>query len=266
MAFEAYNEDNVFAKIIKGDIPSFKLFENKTTLAILDAFPQAEGHTLVIPKGKGSTCFLNMKINEDFFKDLQKVANAVQKAFNADGVKLIANSGGASGQTVFHPHFHIVPQFEGKEFTGKPASDMLKADDAKPLQAKIKEALKPPPKPLKKAKFGKVANIKPDSTGLNLQVKVTGDTKTVENKGKTFNEVIVGDASSSVVLSLKEDQVSSITKGSTIDVRNARSVMVNGRIRLAVDKWGKIAASSETVDEVNATKNISETEYELVKS
>jgi len=266
MAFEDYKDDNVFAKIMKGDIPSFKVFDSKNTLAILDAFPMAEGHVLVIPKGK-STTFLSMRFSEvTFFRELQKIAGAVKTAMGADGVKIVSNIGEAAGQTVFHTHFHIVPMFTGKPCAMTSAKDMIAKEAAEPIVAKITEALKPPPKPLKKAKFGKISAINPDGKGLNLKVKVTEAPKAAESKGKTFHEVLVADASAAVVLSVSPDQLSVVTDGTTLEVRNAKVVMVNGHIRLAVDKWGKISKSEEPLEEVSTTKNVSETEYELVKS
>jgi histidine triad (HIT) family protein len=266
MAFEEYKDDNIFQKIMKGDIPSFKVFDSKTSMAFLDAFPMAEGHTLVIPKSK-STCFLNMRFSEvTFFREVQKVANAVKTALGADAVKIVTNSGEAAGQTVFHTHFHIIPMFAGKKCEMVSAKEMIAKEAAEPIVAKITEALKPPPKPLKKAKFAEVAKINPDSKGLNLRVKVTGAAKAVESKGKTFHEATVADGSSAVVLSLTQDQLSLAPEGASIEVRNAKVIVVNGHIRVAVDKWGKIASSEEAVETVNTSKNVSDTEYELVKS
>jgi len=266
MAASPYDEENIFAKIIEGKEPSFKVYETKTSLAFLDKFPQAEGHVVIVPKAKGSTCFLNMKLGREtyFFRDLQKVSNAVLKAFSADGVNVSSNNGSAAGQTIFHAHFHIIPRFTDDKFAGKSASEMLTEEAAAPILAKLQEALKPPPKPLKKPKFGKVAGVKPQAKGLNLRVKLLEAPSTVEGQGKTFREVLSGDASGSVVLSLGADQMPDCKEGDTIEVRNGRAIMVKGHIRVGVDKWGKIEASEEELDEVNKDKNISAVEYELV--
>jgi len=106
----AYDADNIFAQIIDKKAPCFKVFESKTTLAFLDAHPMAEGHTIVVPKLKGHRDMLTMPVlkTADFLSDVQKVAKAVKDAFGADGVNIWQNNGEASGQTVFHPHFHIV--------------------------------------------------------------------------------------------------------------------------------------------------------------
>jgi len=266
MAFEDYQDDNIFAKILKGEIPSFKVFDSKNTLAILDAFPMAEGHVLVIAKGK-STTFLSMRFSEvTFFRELQKIAGAVKKALGADGVKIVTNAGEAAGQTVFHTHFHIVPMFTGKSCAMVSAKEMLTKEAAEPIVAKITEALAPPPKPLKKAKFAKVSGINPDSKGLNLKVKVTAAPTATEVKGKTFHETLVADGSGMVILSVSPEQLPLVSKGSILEVRNAKVVMIAGHIRVAVDKWGKIAASEEELEEISTAKNVSETEFELVKS
>merc|ERR1711972_391570 len=122
---------------------------------------------------------------------------------------------------------------------------MLKKEAADPIVAKLQEALKPPPAVLKKAKFAKVAEIKPDSKGLNLNVKIAAEPTAVEAKGRTFHEVLCGDASGTVVLSLTPDQVATCTEGKTVDIRNGHSVMVKGHIRVVVDKWGVIKASED---------------------
>jgi len=199
-----------------------------------------------------------------FFRDLQKVSNAVLKAFSADGANISSNNGKAAGQTIFHPHVHIIPRCTDDKFEGKPASEMLTEEAAAPILSKLQDALKPPPTPLKKPKFGKVAGIKPQGKGLNLRVKLLEAPSSVEGPGKTFREVLCGDASGSVVLSLAPDQMPTCKEGETIEVRNGRVIMVKGHIRVGVDKWGKIEASEEQLDEVNKDKNVSNVEYELV--
>lgn len=264
-----YDEENIFAKILEGKIPAFKVYESKSCIAILDAFPMAEYHTLVIPKARGATCLLDMKMHEagDVLLDVQRVARAVKKATGCDGINILQNNGEAAGQTVFHPHFHILPRFKDDKTLSLPASrgSMISPEEAKPVSDKIKEALKPPPKALKKPKFGKVAGVKPNASGLNLRVKVVEEPKQIDNGGKIFHEVRVGDASASVILSLYPEQLGVCKKDSTVTLQNARAIMVKGHIRLGVDKWGKISESDEKVDEVNTTKDMSELEYELVK-
>lgn len=266
-----YDPDNIFAKIIDGKIPCFKVYESKASLAMLDAFPMVEGHTLIIPKAKGYTDLLTMPPRQaaEFMSDVQKVAKAVQAATGCSGVNLWQNCGADSGQTVFHPHMHIVPRKEGDGLHKYPASakEMLAKDIADPVMSKIVAALNPPA-PLRKPKFGNVSSVRPGGTGLNLKLKLVEEPKEVEGgKGQKFFEVLAGDASGSVVVSLHENQRGGLTAGKTITIQNGSVLMVKQHIRMTVDKWGKIEESSEPLEEeVNKAKNVSETEYELVKS
>jgi len=264
-----YDPENIFAKIIDGKIPCFKVFESKASLAFLDAFPMVEGHTLLVPKLKGYVAFTDMPAGKasEFLRDLQVVAKAVQEATGATGINIWQNNGADSGQAVPHPHFHIVPRFKDDKLHDYPpsAKDMLAPDRAEPVVKKITDILNPP-KALKKAKFGKVSSIKPDSKGLNLALKVLEAPQAVEAKVGKFFEVLAGDATGTVVVSLRDDQKDVVAEGKVINLRNAAVRMVQSHIRLTVDKWGKIEASDETVEDVDKSdeKNLSKTEYELV--
>lgn len=114
-----YDTNNVFAKILRGEIPAFKVYEDDRTLAFMDAMPQTDGHTLVIPKAAARNFF---DVAPDELANLivvtQKVAHAVRKAFEPDGVRIIQFNEPAAGQTVFHIHFHILPCYEGKAERG----------------------------------------------------------------------------------------------------------------------------------------------------
>lgn len=264
-----YDADNIFAKIVDGKAEAFKIFESKSALAFLDAFPMVEGHTLFVPKAKGYSSFLDMppiKASE-YLRDLQKVAKAVKEATGATGINIWQNNGADAGQVVFHPHFHIVPRKEGDNLHKYPPSgSKITEDAAQPIVKKIQTCLNPP-RPLKKAKFGKISSIKPDSKGLNLHVKVLGTPTEVESKGGKFYEVLCGDASGTIILSLREDQKSVAGDGKTIDIRNGGVKMVKGHVRLAVDKWGKVDATDEDTEfevEKAEAKNVSSVEYELV--
>lgn len=268
---EEYDSENIFAKIIAGAVPANKFFESKASIAFLDAFPMVEGHALLVPKLKGFKSFLDMppiKASE-LTRDLQKVAKAVQKATGCSGVNIWNNNGEDAGQTVFHPHFHIVPRTKDDGLMKYPpsAKEMLSKEAAAPMLAKLDEALNPP-KPLKKAKMEKgVEKIKPGSKGLNIKVKVVEDPKEVSSKTGTFYEVLAGDSSGTVVLSLRDTQKDVCKNGATVMLRNAAVKMVAGHIRLAVDKWGKLEAAEEAMEEEvdkAADKNVSGTEYELV--
>jgi histidine triad (HIT) family protein len=110
----AYDTNNIFAKIIRGEAPCFKVYEDSHTLAFMDIMPQAEGHTLVIPKEPAESIF---DISPDgaaaLIKATQKVAAAVRKVTGVPGVMLAQLNGASAGQTVFHVHFHIIPRTGG---------------------------------------------------------------------------------------------------------------------------------------------------------
>lgn len=265
-----YDSENIFAKILDKKEPCFKVFESRTSLAFLDAFPVVEGHTIVMPKLKGHTDLVSMPPAKSaaFLADVQRVARAVKAATGATGITIWQNNGADAGQTVFHPHFHVIPRKAGDKLVTPPESAKAKIEAAvaDPVVEKIEAALNPP-KPLKKAKFGKVTSISPDSAGLNLKLKVVGDAEVVETKAGKFWEVLCGDPSGTVVVSLREHQKDVATKGAIIALRNAATKMVTNHVRLAVDKWGKIEACDEEMEgevEMSPEKNVSSTEYELV--
>jgi histidine triad (HIT) family protein len=110
----AYDNQNIFAKIIRGEMPCFKVYEDAHTLAFMDIMPQAEGHTLVIPKEPAEDIFdLSPDGAAALARTAKKVAAAVRKATNAPGILLAQLNGAAAGQTVFHIHFHIIPRTSG---------------------------------------------------------------------------------------------------------------------------------------------------------
>jgi histidine triad (HIT) family protein len=114
-----YDTNNVFAKILRGEIPAFKVYEDDRTLAFMDVMPQSPGHTLVIPKTNARNFFdIDPDSLAHLIKATQHVAKAVQKAFRPDGMRIIQFNEPAAGQTVFHIHFHIVPCYEGRELKG----------------------------------------------------------------------------------------------------------------------------------------------------
>eukprot|EP00392_Amoebophrya_sp_AT5.2_P009965 g9996.t1 len=141
----AYEEGNIFAKILDGAIPSFKVFENEHALAILDAFPVTPGHTLLMPKKKGFKSLLDMPEADaaEYLKLVPKIAAAVKDASGADGVNILSNLGAASGQCVFHPHVHFIPRYKDDGLWKLPASakEMIAKDAAEDWVAKIKAKL-----------------------------------------------------------------------------------------------------------------------------
>jgi histidine triad (HIT) family protein len=112
-----YDTNNIFAKILRGDIPAHKVYENEHALAFMDVMPQSEGHTLVIPRKAQAENFFDIDpvALSQLIVATQIVAKAVDKAFKPDGLRIIQFNRPAAGQTVFHIHFHILPCYEGKE-------------------------------------------------------------------------------------------------------------------------------------------------------
>ena len=110
----AYDRNNVFARILRGEIPAHKVFEDEHTLAFMDVMPQADGHALVIPKAEAENLFeLSPDALTATILTTQRVARAVQKAFAAPGILIAQLNGPAAGQSVFHLHFHVLPRHEG---------------------------------------------------------------------------------------------------------------------------------------------------------
>ena len=110
-----YDRNNVFAKILRGELPSHRVYEDATTLAFMDVMPQVEGHTLVIPKTAEARNVLDVAPDalRDVIATTQRVAVAVKEAMNAPGVMIAQLNEAEAGQTVFHLHFHIIPRFHG---------------------------------------------------------------------------------------------------------------------------------------------------------
>ncbi|HWV97950.1 MAG TPA: HIT family protein [Xanthobacteraceae bacterium] len=109
-----YDTNNIFAKILRGEIPCFKVYENDHVLAFLDIMPRAPGHTLVIPKAPARNL---LDITEEDFVHVARatrlIARAAMPVFNADGIMIVQFSEPASGQEVYHLHMHVIPRFEG---------------------------------------------------------------------------------------------------------------------------------------------------------
>lgn len=110
----AYDTGNVFARILRGEIPAHKVHEDAHSLAFMDVMPQADGHVLVIPKAAAENIF---EVPPDALAatilTTQRVARAVQRAFAAPGILIAQLNGSAAGQSVFHLHFHVVPRHAG---------------------------------------------------------------------------------------------------------------------------------------------------------
>jgi histidine triad (HIT) family protein len=108
----AYDADNIFARMVRGEIPCVRVYEDADTLAFMDIMPQSQGHTLVIPKVAGENIYDSPPASlAAAIRTTQRVARAVQSAFNAPGLVITQFNGPLAGQTVFHLHFHIVPVY-----------------------------------------------------------------------------------------------------------------------------------------------------------
>ena len=138
----AYDPNNIFAKIIRGEAPCMKVFEDADTLAFMDVMPQADGHVLVIPKREQAEGFLDLSADgaAALIRTTHKVAKAVKKGMNAPGLMIAQLNGAAAGQTVFHIHFHIIPRAAGAEFRLH-ARQMEDMNKLKAFAEKIKAAL-----------------------------------------------------------------------------------------------------------------------------
>jgi histidine triad (HIT) family protein len=139
----AYDDSNIFAEILRGEAPAFSVYENEHCLAFLDAMPQSDGHTLVLPKATTIDLF---DIEPDVLRTLivavQHVARGVRKAFEPDGIRLMQFNGSAAGQTVFHFHMHIMPCYEGKAARGH-GRDFAESATLERHAAMIRAALEP---------------------------------------------------------------------------------------------------------------------------
>ncbi|TPL24577.1 HIT family protein [Mesorhizobium sp. B2-4-10] len=139
MAETAYDTDNIFAKILRGEIPSHRVYEDEAVVAFMDVMPQGPGHTLVVPKAPSRNLLdADPATFGPLFTVVQKVALAVREAFKADGVTVMQFNEPASGQTVYHLHVHVIPRFEGialKPHTGQMEKPEVLAENAGRIKA-----------------------------------------------------------------------------------------------------------------------------------
>ena len=133
-----YDDGNIFAKILRGEIPSAKVYEDAEVMALMDAFPQAKGHVLVISKTSKARNILDAepKTLGRLIGAVQKVSRAVRAALNPDGIVVTQFNGAAAGQTIFHLHFHIIPRWEGVP-VGRHGGGMADAEELKALADQI---------------------------------------------------------------------------------------------------------------------------------
>ena len=136
-----YDSDNIFAKILRGEMPCVKVYEDDNILSFMDVFPQSEGHTLVIPKVPSRNLLeTNAKDIGRLFGAVQRITKAVETALKPDGITITQFNGAPAGQTVFHTHVHIIPRYDGKAL-GAHGGGMVDMDELKALAEKISAAL-----------------------------------------------------------------------------------------------------------------------------
>jgi histidine triad (HIT) family protein len=138
----AYDNNNVFAKILRGEIPCYKVYEDDMALAFMDIMPRIDGHVLVIPKFPARTIFdADPEGLGELIQRVQKVARAVKDGLGAEGITIQQFNEQAGGQVIFHLHFHILPRWVGIELR-PPASVMEHPEVLEANRAKIVAELK----------------------------------------------------------------------------------------------------------------------------
>lgn len=137
----AYDDTNIFAKILRGEIPSQKVYEDEAVVAFMDVMPQGQGHTLVVPKAPSRNLLdADPATFGPLFAVVQKIAVAVKKAFSADGVTIQQFNEAAAGQSVYHLHVHVLPRFAGlplKPHTGAMEKPEVLAANAEKIRAAL---------------------------------------------------------------------------------------------------------------------------------
>lgn len=134
-----YDPDNIFAKILRGEMPSARVFEDDHVYAFMDVFPQAKGHTLVIPKHSEARNLLDEdpQVLVGLIQGVQRVVRAVRAALNPDGIVVTQYNGAPAGQTIYHLHFHIIPRWEGVAVGRHASGGMADPEELKALAEQI---------------------------------------------------------------------------------------------------------------------------------
>jgi histidine triad (HIT) family protein len=141
MAILAYDPNNIFARILRGELPKVVVYEDANTLAFMDIMPSVEGHVLVIPKESAESILdLSPEGAAAVMATTQKVARAVKNALDVPGVMLVQLNGVAAGQSVPHIHFHVLPRQEGLDMKLHGRA-MVDPKTLEPIAAKIRAAL-----------------------------------------------------------------------------------------------------------------------------
>lgn len=142
MSAPAYDASNVFAKILRGELPAHRLYEDADTLAIMDIMPRGDGHCLVIPKTPARNVLdATPEQLAACMRTVQVMSKAVMAAFGAEGVTIQQFNEGAGGQVVFHLHYHVIPRFTGvsmKPHTGQMEKPEVLAANADKIRAAVR--------------------------------------------------------------------------------------------------------------------------------
>lgn len=139
----AYDDQNIFAKILRGEAPCAKVFEDDVALAMMDLFPQSRGHALVLPKGVRARNLLELPPDAvgPLAQRVQRLAIAVEKALKPDGIVVMQFNGAPAGQSVFHLHFHVIPRWADQPL-GRHGGGMADMDELKGLAQAIAEQIR----------------------------------------------------------------------------------------------------------------------------
>ena len=134
-----YDDGNIFAKILRGEMPAARVFEDEHVFAFMDVFPQARGHTLVIPKHSTARNLLEEEPERltSLILGVQRVTKAVRAALNPDGLVVTQFNGAPAGQTIYHLHFHIIPRWNGVALGRHGEGGMADMAELKALAAQI---------------------------------------------------------------------------------------------------------------------------------
>ena len=138
-----YDPDNIFARILRGEIPAVKVWEDDHVLAFMDVFPQSEGHVLIVSKTSTARTLLDMEpeVLARLAAATQRTARAVVKALRPEGFQIMQFNGEAGGQTVFHLHFHVIPRWAGRPMKGHGHAPMAEPETLRALADRIAAAL-----------------------------------------------------------------------------------------------------------------------------
>ena len=134
---EAYDDENIFAKILRGDLPSFRVYEDTDTIAFMDIMPQSPGHVLVIPRNPSTNLLsISSADAQAVMRTTHKIAPSIRTAMQAEGFMIVQLNGSEAGQTVPHFHMHIVPRHGGIDI-GFHARDVADMDELAKIGEKI---------------------------------------------------------------------------------------------------------------------------------